>query len=229
MKHLTNDTLARLVDERPSPDEREHLEACSPCAEELRAFRLQSDALGGLAALRPPPGDWESLEARLVGEGLIRTPETFRRFGFAAAPAWMQAAAAILVFLGGTGFGLALTRGAATDGLSPESGLLPVSQISSPVSQISSTEEAVRAVELSEQAYMQALVRFRQLTGGSDGPRVADPLSRVTALEGLLAASQEALRLAPTDPVFNGFLVNVLAERQEVLRQISTSRDDDWF
>ena len=221
MKHLTNDTLARLVDERPSPDEREHLDACSRCAEELRAFKLQSDALGGLAALRPPSGDWESLEARLVGEGLIRTSETFRRFGFAAAPAWMQAAAAILVFLGGTGFGLALT-GATADGPSLESRLLPVSQIAS-------AEDAVRAVESSEQAYMQALVRYRQLTGGSDGRPVVDPLSRVTALEGLLAASQEAVRLAPTDPVFNGFLVNVLAERQEVLRQISTSRDDDWF
>ena len=221
MEHLTPDTLARLVDERPSPDEREHLEACSRCAEEFRSFRLQSDALGGLAALRPPSGDWESLEARLVGEGLIRTPETFRRFGFAAAPAWMQVAATVVVFLGGTGFGLALTRGVAPDRLSPDGTFLPASQISS-------AEDAARAVEASERAYMQALVQYRQLTGGNDGPRV-QALSRVTALEGLLAASQEAVRLAPADPVFNGFLVNVLAERQEVLRQISTSRDDDWF
>ena len=222
MEHLTHDTLARLVDERPNPREREHLQSCSQCAEELRALRLQSDALGGLAALRPPSGDWESLEARLVSEGLIRTPETFRRFGFAAAPAWMQAAAAVVVFFGGTGFGLALTRGVTGAGLSPENASLPVSEISS-------AEEAVRAVESAEQAYMQTLVRYRQLAGGSDGPRISDPLSRVTALEGLLAASQEAVRLAPADPVFNGFLVNVLAERQEVLRQMSTSRDDDWF
>ena len=126
-----------------------------------------------------------------------------------------------MVFLGGTGFGLALTRGAVPSGLSSESLLLPVSQISS-------AEEAIRAVEFSELAYMEALVRYRQFTRENDGPRIEDPLSRVTALEGLLAASQEALRLAPADPVFNGFLVNVLAERQEVLRQIST-RDDDWF
>jgi hypothetical protein len=222
MTHLTHETLARLVDERASDDERSHLEVCSRCAEELRAFRLQSDALGGLTALRPPAGDWESLEARLVGEGLVRTPETFRRFGFAAAPAWMQAAAAAVVFLGGTGFGLALTSGSSPAGGSAEDVFLPVSRIST-------AEEAVRAVELSEQAYMQALVRYRQLTGENDGPRISDPLSRVTALEGLLAASQEAVRLAPADPVFNGFLVNVLAERQEVLRQMSTSSDDDWF
>ncbi len=222
MEHLTHDTLARLVDERPSPGEREHIRACSRCAEDLRAFRLQSDALGGLPALRPPSGDWASLEARLVSEGLVRTPETFRRFGFAAAPAWMQAAAAIVVFLGGTGFGLALTGGASPNQLSPENMLLPLSEISS-------TEEAVRTVERAERAYMQALARYNELAGGNDGSRVADPLSVLTALEGLLAASQEAVRLAPADPVFNGFLVNVLAERQDVLRRISTSRDDDWF
>ena len=221
MEHLTQDTLARLVDERPNPDEREHIKTCHRCAEALRAFRLQSEALGGLPALRPPPGDWESLEARLVSEGLVRTTETFRRFGFAAAPAWMQAAAAIVVFLGGTGFGLTLTN-AATSDETPQS-------MSLPASRISSAEEAVRAVELAERAYMQSLARYRQWTGGSDGPRVADPLSLLTALEGLLAASQEAVRLAPADPVFNGFLVNVLAERQEVLRQISTSGDDVWF
>ncbi len=221
MEHLTQDTLARLVDERPNPDERDHIKTCRRCAEALRAFRLQSEALGGLPALRPPPGDWESLEARLVSEGLVRTTETFRRFGFAAAPAWMQAAAAIVVFLGGTGFGLTLTNAATSDETSESMSL--------PVSQVSSAEEAVRAVELAERAYMQSLARYRQWTGGSDGPRAADPLSLLTALEGLLAASQEAVRLAPADPVFNGFLVNVLAERQEVLRQISTSGDDVWF
>ena len=76
---------------------------------------------------------------------------------------------------------------------------------------------------------MQTLARYRQFRGRSDGARVTDPLSLLTALEGLLAASQEAVRVAPADPVFNGFLINVLAERQEVLRQISTGRDDDWF
>ncbi len=222
MEHLTQDTLARLVDERPNPEEREHIKACRRCAQALGAFRLQADALGGLAALRPPPGDWESLEARLVSEGLVRTTETFRRFGVAAAPAWMQAAAAVVVFLGGTGFGLTLTNGATPDELTPENRSLPTSQVSS-------AEEAVRAVELAERAYLQALTGYRQWTGRGDEPRATDPLSLLTALEGLLVASQEAVRVAPADPVFNGFLVNVLAERQEVLRQISTSRDDIWF
>ena len=222
MEHLTNETLARLVDERANPSERVHLHSCTRCAEELRAFRLQSESLGELTALRPPSGDWESLEARLVSEGLIRTRESFRRFGFAAAPAWMQAAAAMVLFLGGTGFGLALTKGGAPGPPSLEDMMVPMSRIST-------ADEAARAVEFAEQTYMQALVRFRQLSGGEDGRRVEDPLSRVAALEGLLAASQAALRLAPADPVFNGFLVNVLAERQEMLRQISVSGEDNWF
>ncbi len=157
-----------------------------------------------------------------MSEGLIRTQESFRRFGLAAAPAWMQAAAAVVLFLGGTGLGLALTTGGAPDPLSLENMMVPVSRIST-------ADEAAQAVEFAEQTYMQALVRFRQLAGGEDEPRFEDPLSRVAALEGLLAASQEALRLAPADPVFNGFLVNVLAERQETLRLISASGEDNWF
>jgi hypothetical protein len=223
MEHLTNDTLARLVDERPSASEREHLHSCAQCAEELRAYRLQSESLGELTAIRPPAGDWESLEARLVSEGLIRTDESFRRFGFAVAPAWMQAAAAVVLFLGGTGFGLAVTtHNGAADPFSLENTMVPVSQIST-------ADEAAQAVQFAEQTYMQALVRFRQLAGGDSELRFEDPLSRVAALEGLLAASQEALRLAPADPVFNGFLVNVLAERQETLRQIAVSGGDNWF
>ena len=222
MEHLTHDALARLVDERPSLSETEHLQNCSQCAEEFRALRLQSDALGGLAALRPPSGDWESLEARLVSEGLIRTPETFRRFGFAAAPAWMQAAAAVVVFFGGTGFGLALTRGVTGAGLSPRARPFPC--LRSPRPRKRYGRWSRRSKPTCRRSC--ATVSWRAAVTGR-GFRT--PLSRVTALEGLLAASQEAVRLAPADPVFNGFLVNVLAERQEVLRQMSTSRDDDWF
>ena len=223
MEHLTSETLARLVDERPNPSEREHIHSCARCAQELRAFGLQSESLGELTAIRPPAGDWESLEARLVSEGLIRTEESFRRFGFAAAPAWMQGAAAVVLFLGGTGFGLAVTtRGEAPDPFSLENMMVPLSRIST-------ADEAAQTVQFAEQTYMQALVRFRQLAGGNNEFRFEDPLSRVAALEGLLAASQEALRLAPADPVFNGFLVNVLAERQETLRQISVNGADNWF
>ena len=83
MGHLTNETLARLVSEAPSQDEKKHLDDCSDCRHELRALMEQTESLGSLPDLRPPAGDWEALEARLVSEGLIRTSGVRRR-----APQW---------------------------------------------------------------------------------------------------------------------------------------------
>jgi hypothetical protein len=218
MEHLSSEKLAYLVDERPSPSERAHLRSCTRCSEELNELRIQYDNLLELAALRPSPGNWESLETRLVSEGLIRNKqERFRRFGITALPIWLQATAAILLFLGGTSFGLNIGRNGTSDSLS-------LDKIIASTSEIETADEAARAVVLAEQAYMQALLHFRQFPVKDDENQMDDPLNRVEALEGLLVASQEALRLAPTDPLFNGLLINVLSERQEMLKQISENR-----
>lgn len=134
MGHLTTETLARLVDDTPSAEDRRHLDECRLCASELEFLRSQTEALGALPALRPPPGDWEGLEARLLSQGLIREPESGRVEGTgnsgqsvesgharpAAAPADEsvipfprtffsmragQIAAALVLFLGGSVFG----------------------------------------------------------------------------------------------------------------------------
>ncbi|RMH14744.1 MAG: hypothetical protein D6701_10985 [Gemmatimonadetes bacterium] len=227
MEHLSTETLARLVDERPTPEEREHLAACRRCADELRALREQTEALGSLPDVRPPQGDWAVLEARLVSEGLVRGSRSVRRFGIAAAPAWMQAAAALVLFLAGSGTGLAL---AGTDPAVPV-GALPVQEGTvTSVSDIRSLDDAARAVRFAEQQYVAALTRYRELENEAGLGTTQDPVARVAALETLLAASQEALRVAPTDPVLNGVFVNVFAERQQMLRQIQASEgDDSWF
>ncbi len=224
MKHLSLDTLARLVDERPTPGEREHLASCGRCATDLRSMRYQTEALGALPAVRPPQGDWAVLEARLESEGLVRGGGAIRKFGFAAAPRWMQAAAAIVLFLGGTGFGLTVAPGGV-----PGSEILGADGAIVAVNDISTLDGAAGAVRFTEQQYLDALTQFRRLEGEAGVARVGNPVSRMAALETLYAASQEALRVAPSDPVFNGFLVNVLAERQEVFRQMAASSDDGWF
>lgn len=224
MEHLSLDTLARLVDERPTPGEREHLASCGRCAEDLRSMRYQTEALGALPAVRPPQGDWAVLEARLESEGLVRSGGTIRRYGLAAAPRWMQAAAAVVLFLGGTGFGLTVSP---TD--APGSEILGADGAVIAVDNIATLDDAAGAVRFTEQQYLDALTHFRRLEGEAGVARVSDHASRMAALETLYAASQEALRVSPSDPVFNGFLVNVLAERQEVIRQMAASRDDSWF
>jgi len=108
MEHLTIETLARLVDEPARPEEASHLADCEACAAELAALIEQTGSLGALPDLLPPRGDWEVLAARLRSDGLVRDPGLFRRLSRWATPAWMPAAAAIVLFLGGTAFGTRL-------------------------------------------------------------------------------------------------------------------------
>jgi len=55
MGHLTIESLARLVSEAPSPEEQEHLDSCPTCQAELAALEAQTEAVGALPDLRPPP------------------------------------------------------------------------------------------------------------------------------------------------------------------------------
>jgi hypothetical protein len=222
MEHLNTETLAKLVDNAPAPDEAEHLAECMVCSSELQALRLQTEQLGSLPALLPPLGDWEFLEARLRSEGLVNDPGLFRRMGLAHTPGWMRAAAAVVLFLGGAAVGAGFTT---SDGDVP--GLIRAPNMA--FASAETVEDAATAVRVAEQNYVSALTRYSQLmeSEGSD-PTLVDPRSRFAALEYLLAASQAAVRQAPADPFLNGLLAATRAEREATLRQIST-RQDNWF
>jgi len=213
MEHLTAETLARLVDEEPRPTEREHLEACEVCARELAAMRDQTEALQTLPEIMPPLGDWEVIEARLRSEGLVKEPTPLSKLGLARTPAWMPAAAALVLFLGGVATGVGVTSRA-----EGELALVP-----------GSVDEAASAVRDAEDRYVQAVSNYRALLA-SDGNDAAgaDPYTRYAALEHLVSVSQAAVRAAPGDPFLNGFLASALAERDAVARQVSLT-DDDWF
>lgn len=225
MDHLSAETLARLVDETPRPDEAEHLAACIACASELEALRAQTHALAALPEIRPPLGDWEVLEARLRSEGLVREPGLFARMQLAHTPPWMRGAAAVALFLGGSLAGSALTSRQAAD---PRAATGPeTAQFAG--AGADDVAVAAEAVRIAEENYINALARYRHLVGqdGSD-EAMGDPSSRFAALEYLVAASQAALRQAPADPFLNGLLASTLAEREVTLRRISNSQDN-WF
>lgn len=222
MEHLTNETLARLVDESPRPDEAEHLATCSPCRSELDALCEQTRNLAALPEIRPPLGDWEVLEARLRSEGLVADPGLSRLLGLARTPGWMRAAAAIAIFVAGGALGAGLT-----------SRTLPGSPQGIPgpayYAGLEDLGQAADAVRSAEEGYMAALTQYRRLLeeGGESGA-VGDPRSRYAALEYLVAAGQAAVRQAPADPFLNGLLASTLAEREATLRRIS-GRQDNWF
>jgi hypothetical protein len=101
MSHLSLETLARLVDETPSPVESAHLELCAACRGELEGMRTDATALAALPDIEPPVGSWGALEGRLAEEGLLSN----RRRRGQMAPL-LRMAAGILLFVMGTGTGL---------------------------------------------------------------------------------------------------------------------------
>lgn len=213
MEHLTPETLARLVDDEPGPAEREHLDTCEACADGLAALRDQTEALATLPEIMPPVGDWEVLEARLRSEGLVKDPTALSKLGLARTPAWMPAAAAIVLFFGGMATGAAVTGDA----------------MGGPAPTVSSVDEAATAVREAEQRYVSAVSDYQALLAaqGADDAGV-DPLDRYAALEHLVSVSQAAVRQAPGDPFLNGFLASAMAERDAAARQVSLT-DDNWF
>jgi hypothetical protein len=215
MEHLSPETLARLVDETPDGSERVHLQRCGACAAGLQELRDQTAALGMLPEILPPRGDWRVLEARLRSEGLVRDPGVFERLGLAQTPNWMRAAAAILLFLAGTGTGSALTHRAAGTGAKAV-----VAE---------TVDEAASALRAAERDYVTAVSRYREILAFEGGESTGtDPVSRYAALEHLVTVSQAAVRQAPGDPFLNGFLASAMAERDAAARMVSVGRDN-WF
>lgn len=210
---MTTETLARLVDDRASTAEREHLDACEVCTRELSALRDQTEALATLPGIMPPLGNWEVIEAQLRSEGLVNERWPLSHVGLARTPAWMPAAAALVLFFAGaaTGAGL-MARGSAE-----------------PAPTVATVEEAASAVREAEERYVAAVSDYRHLLG-SDGVEVGgvDPYGRYAALEQLVSVSQAAVRQAPADPFFNGFLASARAERDAAARLVSLT-DDNWF
>lgn len=224
MEHLSNEVLARLVDEPPHAEEAEHLASCLACASELDALRAQTHALASLPEIRPPLGDWEVLEARLRSEGLVEDEGLLTRIGLAHTPAWMRGAAAVALFMGGTLVGAGFTsRQATTDRVAS------ADPTAATFAQATDVDEAAEKLRLAERQYMDAFTQYRQLLAESGGEvDSGDPRSRFAALEYLVAASQAAVRQAPADPFLNGLLASTMAEREATLRRIS-NRQDNWF
>lgn len=254
MRHLSEETLARLVDEAATEAEESHLRSCPTCAGLLRELREQTDALAALPALRPPKDDWNRLEARLRRNGLVGGGERPRKGGKAASPSadrmpvrilgssWLQAAAALVLFLGGTAFGAWLEPAGEGPAAADDGAVATTVPVSGDATDpngmlaagrgVSSVDEAADRLRSAEAEYVDALVTYRELlgdTGAGSTDGVEDPAARFAALETLVAASQEAIRHAPADPFFNGVLASTMAERRAAIRQISTADDDSWF
>ncbi len=226
MERLKLEELARLVDERPNEKERAALESDPGQRRELEALRSQKRALGNLPAILPPAGGWRHLEEELVGNGLIQGPLS----PFGVWRKWMQAAAMIVLFIGGTAFGWTVRSPAAPSNSAPdpdmESEFLPVASGTSATGATdlrpATLEEARLAVVEAEEEWLRAYRVHQELFHALNGRSPTnDPVARLAGIEAMVAASEAAVQESPADEFFNSFLMQTLWERQNTLRQIS--------
>ncbi len=214
MERLNLEQLARLVDEPPTPDERAVLDRDPPLRRELEALRSQTEALRNLPAMLPPPGGWSELERKLLSAGLIRgrqgTPPLWRK--------WMQAAAALVIFTGGTALGWATATTTDSRGGSADVAAGPAS--------FANLEEAKAAVEEASRRWRETVGGYHRLLSSQNEAQASrDPVVQLAALNTLMAAAQVTVEEFPEDQFFNRVLVSTLAERDRALRQVKL---DSW-
>ncbi|HEX6589727.1 MAG TPA: hypothetical protein VF039_11940 [Longimicrobiales bacterium] len=87
-------------------------------------------------------------------------------------------------------------------------------------------DEAARFVRDAEAAYLAAMTRLAELTEAQS----TDPAVRLATLDGIVVTTEAALQRAPADPVINGYYLAARAQRDALLRTVSSSPEQDpWY
>jgi hypothetical protein len=222
MSHLPDERLAALFEEPPTSAELAHLASCERCATERAAYRsLRELANAEQSRIDAPLSNWESLVPALRADGVIDTGEWRvarrpRRFGV-----WSQAAAAMLIALGGIAYG----RYSAVGSVLPSPTRFNVAATTSDsVESFSSVEEARAAQEHYESLYQSAalyLAAHDTLELSPDSP--AAMRHRLATLDEVGATVRQALSESPGDPVINGYYLTTLGQREVAFRQLNAS------
>jgi hypothetical protein len=204
--HLSRERIAALLDEPEAPGaDREHLDGCEECKREYEQMVRMRMALSALPDLVPPADEWKKIRTR-VGADVSRIGGQLPALNATRfRPLW--AAAVIALFAAGLGVGRQL---------SPAGDAGPGAAAS-----LSEADDP-------SEAYLRTVAEIQELRReGPSGEAVLDDPSlaaeHLMRLDALIEASQEALRTAPTDPILNNFLFDVVDERQSLAGQMDRS------
>lgn len=206
MEHMKLEQLARLVDEQPTPEEQAILDGDPRLRRELEALKAQTRSLGNLPDMLPPPGGWHQLERRLVSVGLISNPA--QSFGWRK---WLQAAAILVVFIGGTTVGWVTGSGRDSGETANLAATMPIS-----------LDDARLAVENGQREYRKALQTYHEISTAHGGVQFApNPARRLSLLEAVGGALYLATEAAPADPFLNELLLAVGTEYDRESRRLN--------
>jgi hypothetical protein len=223
MSHLHPERLAALADGEPTAAEATHLSSCSACTREIAAHRrLLMLAWQERETLIAPLASWESIVALARPEGLIRAARSAhdtRNTERVTAVRWLQAAAAVVLLLGGMALGR-VTLPASVAGDTASSSARHVSNVDS-VTTFRSTAEAISVLQRAERDYRMAMM---YLSGQDTVTRVADDpaiyRARLAALDEMAGVALDAMHEAPQDPLMNRYYLSTLGARDATLRQL---------
>lgn len=172
--------------------------------------------------IQAPLNDWRTIAARAREEGLIRGSHEASSWG--RRRPWMQAAAAIVLLVGGVAIGrttAAVSGSSNADRAADESGVSSagLASNSGPVRQVGGTsfasvDEASATLERALSDYQRASAFIAANVSGPttiDSSRIYS--ARLAALDQVGNAMEGALRTAPHDPVINQYYLATMGAR----------------
>jgi hypothetical protein len=226
MSHLPDERLAALSDEPPTQAELAHLAACERCASERAAYRtLRAMASTEQNRIGAPLSNWESLAPALRIDGTIDTGEwrVARRPRRFSGP-WSQAAAAVLIAMGGMAYG----RYSAVGSVLPDSVHSDRGAVASAAADSAPTFASVEAARAAEERYetlyqSAALYLATHDTSGLSPDSPAAMRHRLATLDEVGQTVRQALNESPGDPVINGYYLTTLNQREATLRQLNAA------
>jgi hypothetical protein len=175
-----------------------------------------------------PLNEWRTIAARAREEGLIR--ESQPRSWVADRP-WIQAAAAVLLLVGGitigrTTTGLPSVNGdgqvATQIGLTTDRASMSSAAPTASGATFTSVDEASTTLERALTDYQRASAFLAE---NSSGPTTRDStkiyMARLAALDTMGSAMESALRTAPHDPVINQYYLATMGARVATQQMVS--------
>ena len=178
-----------------------------------------------------PLNEWRTIAARAREEGLIRESQSSRP---SSSQPWLQAAAAILLLIGGIAIGrttIALPSATSSTAINSTTPTPPTSSIASatpsapaPVSTTSfaSVDEAAATLDRAVHDYQRA----SQFIAANNVPmKTGDSAAiytrRAAALDKIVNATESALETAPHDPVINQYYLATMGARVATRQMVS--------
>ena len=181
---------------------------------------------------QPPLNEWRTIAARAREEGLIRESSSS---GWVSGQPWMQAAAAVLLLIGGIGIGRSTTGlpTATQTPTAPQTASAPAQADPTAGTAFGSSDTSFASVEDAAATLDRAVTDYKRATvflaANNSSARSSDSLAmysaRLVALDKVFDATESALQTAPHDPVINQYYLATMgaraATRQMVARPVA--------